>query len=347
MDPRSAAQLLDEPAGALDRLAEAGGAKFPNLERARAYTAAEVSKRARALEGVGRADRLAVVLFGSWGRDELTPGSDDDWALLADGPADPDDPVVAEALAETGRVLGAAAREPGTQQQFGVAFSGAELVDNIGLDADTNANLTRRMLLLLESRAVVGHDVHARCFGQVLDAYLGHGVRDYRPPRFLLNDLVRYWRTMCVDFEGKRRGATGGDDTKYASRNAKLRTSRKVLFAGGLLPVLLCHMKEAAEMPAFLTRQLACPPTDRLAAAFLQQDAVAEGVRALAAYDRWLGLLGSASVREQLAGLREATRDSSELFAQIREIGDELQRGLLALLYETGLSPLTRWYGLF
>jgi hypothetical protein len=171
-------------------------------------------------------------------------------------------------------------------------------------------------------------------------------VRDYQPPRFLLNDLVRYWRTMCVDFEGKRRSSQG-DDPKYATRNAKLRTSRKVLFAGGLLPVLLCHVKEASEMPAFLARQLACSPVDRLAAAFIHQQAVPEGVRAIAAYDRWIGLMEDASVRAELASLREATRDRSPLFAQIREIGDELQRGLLALLYETRLSPLTRWYGLF
>jgi hypothetical protein len=151
---------------------------------------------------------------------------------------------------------------------------------------------------------------------------------------------------MCVDFEGKRRSAEG-DDPKYATRNAKLRTSRKVLFAGGLLPVLLCHTKPAEEMPAFLGRQLASSPVDRLAAAFIQQGAVSEGVRALRAYDRWIGLMGDASMRAELASLREATRDDSELFSQIREIGDELQRGLLALLYETGLSPLTRQYGLF
>jgi hypothetical protein len=335
VDPRSANQLLDEPAGALAELAAAGGAQFPHLTAAREFTAAQLAERAAALAGV----QAAVVLFGSWGRDELTSQSDDDWAVLGDDP----DPAV---LDRCRAVLGGAEREPGQQDLFGVAFSCDELTRNIGLDADTNANLTRRMLLLLESRAVAGAEEHARCFGQVLHAYLGHGVRDYRPPRFLLNDLIRYWRTICVDFEGKRRGA-GGDDPKYASRNAKLRTSRKVLFAGGLLPVLLCHQKTADEMPEFLTRQFSAPPTDRLAAAFIQQGAVAEGVRALGAYDRWIGLLADPQARASLAALRESTREASPLFAQIREIGDELQRGLLALLYETGLSPLTRWYGLF
>jgi hypothetical protein len=334
VDPRSADQLLDDPAGALDRLAEAGSASFPHLTRARAYTRAELEKRADALAGVEH----AVVLFGSWGREELTEQSDDDWAILGDA----DDATLARCRA----VLGGADRGPGQQDLFGLAFSCDDLVRNIGLDADSNANLTRRMLLLLESRAVAGRDAYEGCFALVLHAYLGHGVRDYRPPRFLLNDLIRYWRTICVDFEGKRRSAQG-DDPKYATRNAKLRTSRKVLFAGGLLPVLLCHMKQAEEMPAFLSRQFACSPVDRLAAAFLQQQAVPEGVRALAAYDRWIGLMGDADARAELASLRQATRDDSALFAQIREIGDELQRGLLALLYETGLSPLTRQYGLF
>jgi hypothetical protein len=334
VDPRGAAQLVENPAGALDRLAAAGGGSFPNLVAAREYTAVELDRRAGALAGVDD----AVVLFGSWGRRELTAQSDDDWAVLGD-PSE-------ATLALCRDVLGGEDREPGQQDLFGTAFSCDDLVRNIGLDADTNTNLTRRMLLLLESQPVVGHDVYERCFAQVLHAYLGHGVRDYRPPRFLLNDLIRYWRTICVDFEGKRRGA-GGDDPKYASRNAKLRTSRKVLFAGGLLPVLLCHQKTGGEMQAFLTRQLAAPPTDRLAAAFITQGAVAEGVRALGAYDRWIGLLGDAAARAELAALREADREQSALFGDIREIGDELQRGLLALLYETRLSPLTRWYGLF
>jgi hypothetical protein len=334
VDPRSTDELLADPRGALDRLAEAGGVTFPHLTRAREYTEAELAKRAAQLADVDS----AVVLFGSWGRQELTPQSDDDWAVLDDA---------GEATLSRARaVLGGADRDPGQQDLFGLSFTCEELVRNIGLDADTNTNLTRRMLLLLESRAVAGEEAHARCVGQVLDAYLGHGVRDFQPPRFLLNDLVRYWRTMCVDFEGKRRSAQG-DDPKYAARNAKLRTSRKVLFAGGLLPVLLCHLKEASEMPAFLARQLACSPVDRLAAAFIQQRAVPEGVRAIGAYDRWIGLMEDAGVRAELASLRQATRDDSALFAQIREIGDELQRGLLALLYETGLSPLTRWYGLF
>jgi predicted nucleotidyltransferase len=342
----SAETFLDDPAGALDALAEAGRVSFPHLAAARAFTAEKVAEYSARMAGVDTHDRMSIVLFGSWARGELTEHSDEDWALLVTHGFDPDDAEVADVQRRAGVVLGVEERRPGSQAVFGVPFSCAELVDHIGLDEDSNTNLTRRMLLLLESSALVDGDAYRECWDRVLGEYLGYETRDHSPPRFLLNDLVRYWRTICVDFEGKRRDATG-HDPKYAERNAKLRTSRKMLFAGGLLPVMLCHLKEAAEIPGFLTRQFASPPTDRLAAAFLQQGAVAEGVRAILAYDRWIAVLQDRAAREELSHLRAGTREGSSLFREIREIGDELQRGLLALLYETGLSPLTRQYGLF
>ena len=36
--------------------------------------------------------------------------------------------------------------------------------------------------------------------GELLEEYLEDAFRDYRPPRFFLNDITRYWRTLGVDF---------------------------------------------------------------------------------------------------------------------------------------------------
>jgi hypothetical protein len=345
VDPGSSAALVDDPRGALEGLQEAADVRFDHLARAAGHTAQEVKLRADELAAGQLPKDMSIVVFGSWARDELTEGSDDDWAVLVSREFNAYDPEVVSAMALAQTHLGAGGKSPGSQDVFGVPFDLVGLVRNIGLDADSNRNLTRRMLLLLESRELRG-EIHADCWSQVLDRYLHFGIKNNRPPRFLLNDLVRYWRTICVDFEGKH--ADGGeDDPKWVTRNAKLRTSRKLLFAGGLLPILLCHLREANEMHDFLTSWFGAPPSDRLAAAFLHYEAVEEGARTFAAYDRWIQLMQDSAARDELKTLRAATRHESELWNEIRSIGESLQRGLTALLFDTALRPLAPQYAIF
>jgi hypothetical protein len=331
---------LESPAGALARLAAHRVEGFPNLLAARRRTAGRLELMRARVAPVALPGDASIVLLGSWGRREVTEHSDDDWLLLVDGPLRDEHEASAATLRE---LLGAEDRKPGTQGVFGAAVSAPALAGRIGLDEDTNRSLTRRMLLLLESVPIAGDGVYARCWGRILDTYLDDATKDYRPPRFLLNDLVRYWRTICVDFVGKQRE----DEEKWGLRNAKLRTGRKVLFAAGLLPILLCDRHRRTEMRAFLELQLREPATDRLAAAFAAYDLLDGGGRALDAYDRWIGMLGDAAVRAELALVRRETVAASEVFARVRRAGDDLEAALLALLFETPLVVLVREYGLF
>jgi hypothetical protein len=322
---------------ALEELAGRSGDGFPHLLAARERTARELAAARERLAGVPIDPDAAVVLFGSWGRAELTPGSDDDWLVLVAGPrrdvVRPDPAAVGAALV----------REPGEQAIFGGVDFVDELAGKIGLDEDTNRNLTRRMLLMLESVAVAGEDAHRSAREIVLDGYLRGDVKDHRPPRFFLNDVIRYWRTITVDFVGKER-AGGGE--KGALRNLKLRLNRKVLFASGLLPLLLCHRLRADAIRGELLTQLDRPATDRLAEVFLEFDPDA-GVRSLSAYDRWLGMLGDDAIRAELSTLTREEGDRSRAFRTARRHADDLQNGLLALLFETPLQRLVREYGIF
>lgn len=282
-----------------------------------------------------------MALFGSWGRWELTDGSDDDWAVVVNGDGRGE---VAPPLAQVRAVLGRGEQAPAARGTFGDAVFCNHLVDRIGLDADDNRNLTMRMLLLLESVAVVNEEAHHACQTRVLDGYLDWSVKDYRPPRFFLNDLVRYWRTICVDFVGKEREGSG---QKWAIRNLKLGTSRKVLFASGLLPILFCHRYAATDIGPFLRRALRQPAVDRIAWAFTELGAVDAGLRAIGAYDRFLGLIGDHAVRGELEQLSRKEAQGSAAFQEGRRLGAELEQGLLALLFETRLEPLVREYGIF
>lgn len=130
--------------------------------------------------------------------------------------------------------------EPGPTGTFGnMAFS-HEIVHQIGGQSDTNKNTTQRILLLLESTPIgERREAYDRVIRAVIDRYLDEDThplnrdsKSYRVPRFLLNDIVRFWRTMAVDFASKQRDRDGKG---WGLRNAKLRMSRKLIFASGLL----------------------------------------------------------------------------------------------------------------
>jgi hypothetical protein len=326
---------------ALEVLAERSEEGFPNLTAARALTEQRLPEIRDRLTDVDVDADACVALFGSWGRRELTARSDDDWAVLVNG-SEREEVLPTPAQIEV--AIGEEERKPGTQGVFGATVFCDHLVERIGLDGDDNKNLTRRMLLLLESVAVVNEPAHLACRKRVLDGYLDDSVKDYRPPRFFLNDLIRYWRTICVDFVGKQRE---GEGQKWALRNLKLGTSRKVLFAGGLLPILLCHRYRAADFGQFLSAALALPSVDRVAGAFVELDVVDAGVRAIGAYDRFLGMLDDQSRREELERMSRKEAQVSALFDEGRRLGEEVEQGLLALLFETSLEPLVREYGIF
>ncbi len=323
----------------LVRLASDSRRDFKNLLSARQRTSDGLLNRRGQLAGLDHDKDASVVLMGSWGRAEVTAGSDDDFMLLVDGPERPGASPSIDAIAD---VLDT---PPGSQGAFGEPVFCDRLVEDIGLDRDSNTNLTRRMLFLLESVPLTAAAVYSGGRDRILERYLDESVKDYRPPRFLLNDVVRYWRTVCVDFAGKEREGP----EKWGIRNAKLRTSRKVLFAGGLLPVLESSRFDREAMPAFLREQFDMPPTDRIAAAFLNHGAIDAGSRTLGAYDEFLGLLDDSSFRDELEHLTREEAGKSDAFARVGRLGRELQAGLLALLFETesALPELVREYAIF
>jgi hypothetical protein len=326
-------------ASPLEVLAEKVGRGFPHLVAARERTSVGLERRRARLGDLQHSCGTSVVLMGSWGRAEVTAESDDDFMVLVRGAErssiDPSGEAIRSVLD----------RAPGDQGIFGDPVFSDNLAQNIGLDADGNANLTRRMLFLLESIPVTGDEVYEVVRDEVLDRYLNESIKPFRPPRFLLNDVVRYWRTICVDFAGKEHKR--GPD-KWGLRNAKLRTSRKILFAGGLLPVLECYRTDEVEMRSFLEQRLSLPPTDRIAQSFLDHGASDAGARTLGAYDQFVGHMNDQAFRDALKKLTREASSSSPEFAEMQRIGHELEGGLLALLYETRHLPeVVREYAIF
>jgi hypothetical protein len=325
-------------ASTLEQLSAASGRKFPHLLKARELTSKELSERRARLAELPHDEDVSIVLMGSWGRSEVTSGSDDDFMLLVRGDWRE---KVRPSKAEVETILD---RSPGEQGIFGKPVSSRVMIEKIGLEEDPNSNLSRRMLFLLESVHATGEDIYDAVYKELLDRYLDQSVKSLHVPRFLLNDVVRYWRTMCVDFAGKEREGP----EKWGLRNAKLRTARKMLFASGLLPVFECNDLERDQMTGFLRSQLEMPPVDRIARAFLNHNAADPGGRALGAYDDFIGLLDKANFRDELNTVTRENYKSSPAFSEATRLGEDLEQGLLALLFETDSLPkLVREYAIF
>jgi len=332
----------------------------------RAAAEAAVQKRKTLVEKLTKSKLVppdtTFVMFGSLARNEVTAGSDLDWTLLVDGQSDTkhlDVTKAIKALVEEDN------KPPGPTALFGTMAFSHELVHLIGGEADSNRNTTRRILLLLESHGMVESDpVRDRVLRNILKRYLQedlgyHELHEWkrRVPRFLLNDIVRFWRTMTVDYANKRRDRGNG----WALRNFKLRLSRELTFTAGLAMCMSCQLcppkwlvdaKPAdfyGELENYLVGFSNRPPL-QVVAEFVQHfSAKAAGKTIFDAYNQFLTLLGDQTRREHLDKLGAEDARSDEVFKEARDIGTTFQDGLTKLFFETNedLTKATQRYGVF
>ena len=359
--------MVDTSAGSsyIDLLENQLGSEWTAIRKAQENTV----QRRRELEELfcqQNSPDTSVVVFGSVARQEVTCSSDLDWILLLDGPATPEHK---EQEREVERVL--ASRhfaEPGKSGVFGKMVGSHDLIHNIGGEDDRNSNTTRRVLLLLESLPIGNREAYDRVRRQVVRRYLRddrgilYGGKNVRIPRFLLNDFTRYWRTITVDFVYKQRT----DDKKWALRNAKLRMSRKLIFAAGLMNCFFCHLDSAAAeaislaksdskdvslLTAYLENQLALPPLEVMAKACVQLSIAHSTAQSLFdSYNRFLVIMDDPEKRSELQ--RTHTHEDlrhSKVWKEMGGISRQFHGSLVTLFMKgnESLCELTMEYGLF
>jgi hypothetical protein len=107
-----------------------------------------------------------------------------------------------------------------------------DILNNLGSPSDDYHNyFTARMLLLLEGRPVYGEIIYRRLLKSIVDSYFRdypHHPDDFRPT-FLVNDILRFWKTLCLNYEHKRNEETSRSKTKHKIKNFKLGFSRLLI----------------------------------------------------------------------------------------------------------------------
>jgi predicted nucleotidyltransferase len=234
------------------------------LENSRAFLRTEIPPDDKPLD---------VVFLGSPARREASPESDIDYLVIAHGlPPGPDemrnllarvDHLIAEKLLPDAGNPQKNFGVPGSTGTFGRVISAPDLTERIGLEQDTNVTHTHRILILEESASVYQPERLARLKRVILERYLAdYEVPKVGVPRFLLNDVLRYWRTVTVDYQAKR---WRDMDRDWGLRFLKLLVSRKLAFAGALTSLFLPALTQSEASADFLEQQFSMPPLARLA----------------------------------------------------------------------------------
>jgi hypothetical protein len=163
---------------------------------------------------------------------------------------------------------------------------------------------------------------------------------------------------MCVDFAYKD---WEQDGSKWAIRNIKLRTSRKLLFVAGLLMVFSCYKNESLERsddptddyPLRLQRHLLnfvrSTPLNVLVWTLRELGLEDHCKQFLDHYEQFLLKINDPKVRESLGNLKEEHVYADPTFLDFREISHRLQLTLKKVCFETD-SPLREFtceYGIF
>lgn len=212
-----------------------------------------------------------------------------------------------------------------------------DLVETLGTRDDDKANtFTARLLLLLESRPLLEEKVYSNVISKVIDAYW----EDYREhesqfvPAFLVNDILRLWRTFCVNYEAgtKKKEEVADQKAKRKLKNYKLKFSRLLTCYSGLVYLMAVMAEKGTVSPDDAKDMVSLYPTERLEwlkgqAKFVNQENRVDKILSL--YGNFLKKTDAP--KEQLIERFTDRNESGEAFQEAKEFGDQVYE-LLCLI---------------
>ena len=274
--------------------------------------------RKAALEQFGSAKGFLIGVNGSYARREATKGSDVDLFFLV---MDDEDSAVNQHQSRFRQFLKTELKMklPARRSVFEKPLAVKQIYKIGGLN-DDNETLTRRMLLLLEGEWVFNERAFHQVRKTLLEKYLYYELGKDKICLFLLNDIIRYWRTICIDLEHK----THDNGKSRGIRLIKLRFSRMLLYVSGVLTIGEGHGLSSEDKMESLLLLFGEHPIERI------QSVVGDKAESiLELYAKFLQALNTPEIRE---ALREA--GETQAFKDMSAMAGDFRRGLHDLFEE-------------
>jgi hypothetical protein len=183
---------------------------------------------------------------------------------------------------------------------------------------DFNNHFTARLLLILESYSLFNDQTYNDVISNIANTYF----RDYHDhhkefkPIFLVNDIIRFWKTLCLNYEHKRNRPTDDQRKKLKNhvKNLKLKFSRlltcfSMIYALGL--------RRSAITAEELVSLIGIPPLERITSGSDDHRDIA--IRILSEYEWFLENTGRK--QEEVLDWLSNEANRVDAFAHARNFG--------------------------
>lgn len=220
--------------------------------------ALDVSLRGYAID-TARLRNAAIYATGSVGRNEAWTESDLDVFVIDTNPPDQRLTNIEQITLKADLIRASADAEfpPFSGDgEYLVVHPLSDLLDLLGGPDDDKTNFfTARMLLLLESRCLAGEAAYEATLNSIIERYWRDwaGHEHHFRPTFLLNDIVRFWKTLTLNYEWRRNKSHPADAdsiAKHRLRNVKLGFSRAWTCHTGLAFIVAAAQKSTVSQVA-------------------------------------------------------------------------------------------------
>lgn len=243
------------------------------LDRRRNETTKQIEKLRAELADAEKlcGDKACVYATGSYGRREASRHSDLDLFIVGKGSPDHpairglDEILIKADLIDATRKLGI--RDFSGEGEYLRHYTVKEMVDSLGTPEDDVENtFTARLLLLLESFPLIGASAYQEITDEVIAAYWKdyEGHKNDFTPAFLANDVMRMWRTFCVNYEARTRREPEKEMAKRRLKNYKLKQSRLLTCYSALMFLSALFAKNKTVSPTDTKKMISLTPTERL-----------------------------------------------------------------------------------
>ena len=271
---------------------------------------------------------LCVYVTGSYGRREASEYSDLDLFFIHLGSershaiSNIDKALIDSCLIRSSRELGFPEFSRGGEY-LNIHYLD-DILENLGSRLDDYRNyFTARLLLLLEGSPILNDAIYSQAIDGIIDSYyrdFPDHERDFLPI-FLVNDILRFWRTLCLNYEHNRNRNKSRVEPREISKNhlknLKLKFSRLLICYSMVVAILSRTGAVTPDQVKDLVRQT---PAERLKLVAEERPSATTAIEGILADYAWFMEITARSESDVLEWI--SNRDNrNQAFGRAREFG--------------------------